>query len=125
MTTDNKVLLDDYTSRINRVMDYIDAHLESPLTLDELATVSHFSKFHFSRIFWGLTGETPFEFLSRLRLEKAASLLNMQAQMPILQIAHKCGYTDKSVFSRNFKTQFKVSPSAYRKSRQQKAIIVN
>lgn len=119
MKTENKVLLDDYTSRINRVTDYMDAHIEKPLTLEELATVSHFSKFHFSRIFWGYTGETPFEYLTRLRMEKAASILKMHLHEPIIQVALKCGYTDKSVFSRNFRSHFKVAPSLYRKSRQQ------
>jgi DNA gyrase inhibitor len=113
--TANKTLTDDYTSRINRVIDYIENNLDKQFTLDELALVSHFSKFHFSRIFWGMMGETPFEFIARIRLEKAASMLRMYPHEPVLQIAMRCGYNDKSVFSRNFKSLFRVSPSAWRK----------
>jgi AraC family transcriptional regulator len=116
MPPDNKILADDYTSRINRVIDHIENNLDTQFTLDELALISHFSKFHFSRIFWGMTGETPFEFITRIRLEKAASMLRMYPHEPVLQIAMKCGYSDKSVFSRNFKSYFGTPPSAYRKS---------
>jgi AraC family transcriptional regulator len=101
---------------MNRVIDFIENNLDKQFTLDELALISHFSKFHFSRIFWGMTGETPFEFITRIRLEKAATMLRMYPNEPVLQIAMKCGYSDKSVFSRNFKAWFKVPPSTYRKS---------
>ena len=113
---DNKVLKDDYTSRINRVLDYIETNLDKQFTLEELAAVSHFSKFHFSRIFWAMVGETPFEFIARIRLERAATMLKMNPHEPVLQIALKCGYSDKSVFSRNFKSYFNTPPSAYRKA---------
>jgi AraC family transcriptional regulator len=111
---ENKVLADDYTSRINRVIDFIENNIEKSLTLDELATISHFSKFHFSRIFWAMTGETPFEFIARVRLEKAASLLRYNQHEPVMQVALKCGFTDISVFSRNFKAFFKSPPSSWR-----------
>jgi AraC family transcriptional regulator len=114
--SENKVLIDDYTSRINRVLDYIETHLDKQFTLEELASVSHFSKFHFSRIFWAMVGETPFEFIARIRLEKAATMLRLYPHQPVLEIAMKCGYSDKSVFSRNFKSYFNTPPSAYRKS---------
>lgn len=110
-------LTDEYTSRINRVIDFIENNLDKQFTLDELALLSHFSKFHFSRIFWGMTGETPFEFIARIRLEKAASLLRMYPHEPVLQIAMRCGYNDKSVFSRNFKSWFDMPPSAWRKQK--------
>jgi AraC family transcriptional regulator len=114
--SENKLLIDDYTSRINRVLDYIENNLEKQFTLDELATVSNFSKFHFSRIFWGMVGETPFEFIARIRLERAATMLRMNPHQPVLEIAMKCGYSDKSVFSRNFKSYFNTPPSVYRKT---------
>ncbi len=48
-------LLKEYKARINRVFDYIDQNLDKNLTLDELAKVANFSKYHFNRILisWG------------------------------------------------------------------------
>ena len=66
---------EDYQSRINRVVDYVEKQLSKNFTLDELAQIAHFSKFHFHRIFYSLMGETLFRFIQRLRLEKAAGLL--------------------------------------------------
>ena len=109
-------LVNDYTERINRVLDYIEANLDKQFTLEELAAIANFSRFHFSRIFSAMVGETPFGFIARIRLEKAASLLKQRPDEPVLQIAMTCGYSDKSVFSRSFKSHFSLSPAAYRKA---------
>jgi len=86
------------------------------MSLEELSSVANFSKFHFSRIFWGMTGETPFQFLARIRMEKAASLLIFNPKEPISEIAFQCGYSNLSVFSRNFKILFGISPTQWRHS---------
>jgi AraC family transcriptional regulator len=65
----------EYTQRINRTMDYIDTHLADPLPLEKLAGVAAFSKYHFHRIFFAHVGETPGQYVQRLRLEKAAMLV--------------------------------------------------
>lgn len=104
----------EYISRINKTFDYIDSNLDKPLTLEELASVASFSRFHFSRIFHSIVGETPFQFIQRVRIEKAAMLLLTNRKMNISDIATKCGFSDLSVFSRNFKSCFGVSPTSYR-----------
>ncbi|HPQ54462.1 MAG TPA: AraC family transcriptional regulator [Spirochaetota bacterium] len=63
----------EYVSRINRVIDYIENHLDEPMTLDILAGVAHFSPYHFHRIFSSMVGEPLYKFIQRLRLEKAAT----------------------------------------------------
>lgn len=112
-------LADEYKSRINRVIDYIDTHYSQQFTLDELASASNFSKFHFHRIFHAITGETPFQFIMRIRLEKAASLMIVNPKDSITLIAGKCGFTDISLFSRNFRNYFGESPKSYRKKKQE------
>jgi len=64
-------------------------------------------------------GETPFQFILRLRIEKAATLIWTNKESSISEIAYKCGFTDVSVFSRNFRNYFKVSASQYRKEKLQ------
>jgi AraC family transcriptional regulator len=107
----------EYIARINKAFDYIESNLGNQFTLQELADIANFSKFHFNRIFYGVVGETPFQFITRVRIERAASLLLSPANESITDIAFKCGFTDISVFSRNFKNFFGVSASQYRKAK--------
>lgn len=106
-----------YWARINKALDYIESNLEKQFTLDELAEVANFSKYHFHRIFVSMIGETPFQFILRVRLERAASLLVTSREESITSIAYQCGFTDTSIFSRNFKYLFKQSASKYRISK--------
>ncbi|MFZ5939535.1 MAG: AraC family transcriptional regulator [Bacteroidota bacterium] len=105
----------EYSSRINRTLDYIEKNLDKPFTLDELAGVSLFSKYHFNRIFHAHMGESPFQFILRVRLQKAAAQLLYHQRDNISEIAARCGFTDLSVFSRNFSKCFGLSPTSYRR----------
>jgi AraC family transcriptional regulator len=109
----------EYLSRINKTFDYIESNLENPITLEELAEVANFSKFHFNRIFQSMVGETPFQFIMRIRLEKAATLIRSNKNESITEIAYKCGFSDISIFSRNFKNYFSISASQYRTNKLQ------
>jgi len=57
----------EYERRVNRVVDYVQAHLADELTLERLAAVAAFSPFHFHRVFVGITGETLSDFIRRAR----------------------------------------------------------
>lgn len=105
----------DYHSRINRSLQFIRANLHRPLTLDEIAHESHFSSYHFHRIFHAVTGETVHDCTSRLRLERTVHLLRFQPNMSITDIAHNTGYSSSANFSKAFKAYFGVTPSQIRK----------
>jgi len=62
----------EYAQRMNKVLDYIDQHLDTPLDLLTLAEVAHFSTFHFHRVFLAWVGETLGDYMWRRRLEIAA-----------------------------------------------------
>lgn len=104
----------EYKYRINKVVDHIEKHLDNDFSLDELAGISNFSKYHFSRIFQGITEETPFQMILRLRLEKAASLL-VHGNYAISDVAYKCGFKSLSVFSKNFKSHFGESATSFKR----------
>lgn len=110
-----------YIARVNTALDYIELHLATPMTLEELAEVAHFSKFHFHRIFQSVVGESLFNYILRIRLEKAASLLQTQSNKSVSEIALQCGFSDLSIFSRNFKKHFNLAPSSYKKQIDQKS----
>ena len=114
---ENPVQIEEYIFRINRVIDYIDKSLSKELTLEELADVANFSKFHFHRIFNVFIGETLGHFISRLRLEKAAYLLVSQLRLSVTEIALDTGFSGSSSFSRSFKNFFGMSPSVWRKEK--------
>lgn len=111
---ENENLLEEYKSRINKTLDYIEKNLDQQFTLEELAGTANFSKFHFTRIFHSLVGETPFQFIIRVRLEKAATMLLTDKKISIQNICYKTGFSDISVFSRYFKKYFLISPTQYR-----------
>ena len=105
----------EYISRINKVMDYADKHMDGTLSLGTLAGIANFSPFHFHRIFTVMTGETPGCFVQRLRVEKAAWLLRNDKRMSIGDIAYTCGYGSVSLFSRSFRAYWGTTATAFRK----------
>lgn len=104
----------EYLQRIYKVQDYIETHVYDSLSLEELATVAGFSKFHFHRIFKGIAQESLAHYVNRLKLEKSTILLIHRRDMTVTDIAYHFGFTDSAVFSRTFKNHYKVSPTYYR-----------
>jgi len=111
MTLGNQI----YQKRINAVIDYINENLNKSFSLKELASIAHFSPYHFHRIFVAVIGESVNYYTNRIRLEKAARLLKFSASS-ISDIAYDCGFSSPSTFSRSFKNYFDSSPNLFRKS---------
>lgn len=105
---------EDWAQRIDRVIDHIEAHLDEPLTREDLARVAAFSPFHFHRVFAAVTGETLFSFIQRLRLERCAGRLLDDPSTPIQDIAVDHGFSSASTFARSFKAHFGVSATTWR-----------
>ncbi|WP_426949978.1 AraC family transcriptional regulator [Bacillus mycoides] len=104
----------EYLRRIYKVQDYIESNINDSLSIEELANVAGFSKFHFHRIFKGMMDERLSRYVNRLKLERATHLLTYRLDMTITDIAYHYGFTDSAVFSRTFKSHYGVSPSHYR-----------
>ncbi|UQZ34879.1 transcriptional regulator [Paenibacillus sp. PK3_47] len=105
----------DYQYRIDCVLQYIKEHSGQKLNLTILAGVSHFSKYHFSRIFTAQTGVTPAVYVNRIRLQNAVTLL-LETQKSVLEISQLCGYESVSTFNSLFKKYYGTTPSVFRKS---------
>lgn len=104
----------EYLRRVYKVQDYIESHINDSLSIEDLANVAGFSKFHFHRIFKGMMDEPLSRYVNRLKLERATHLLTYRTDMTITDIAYYFGFTDSAVFSRTFKSYYGVSPSHYR-----------
>lgn len=95
----------EYEERILRVLIHIQTHLDHALDLAELASLAHFSPYHFHRIFRGMVGEPVKEHIRRLRLERAAFHLKATNQ-PVTQVAFDAGYETHEAFTRAFRAMF-------------------
>ena len=107
------VTYNDYTQRINKVVAYINDHLDESLDLKTLAEVAALSEFHFHRVFKALKGESIGAHISRLRIEAAARLLRYSA-LSIEDIAFNIGYEAPAALSKAFKNQYGITPTKYR-----------
>ncbi|WP_221030399.1 AraC family transcriptional regulator [Actomonas aquatica] len=108
-----------YPERINRALDYIQQHLDQPLSLEDVARVACFSPFHFHRIFRFQTGEPLNACIKRLRLERAVTLMTQRRPAgprnaaSLTEIALACGFGSSTDFSRSFKQHYGVPPSQF------------
>ena len=100
-------------ARVTRAVRTIDRHPEASLTLDALAREAGLSRYHFLRTFEQLTGVTPHQYVRRARLRQTAMQL-VADSANVLDIALGSGFGDVSNFNRAFRTEFGMSPRAYR-----------
>ena len=107
------ITYNDYTQRINKVVAYINDHLDASLDLKTLSEVAALSEFHFHRVFKALKGETIGAHITRLRLEATARLLRY-TPLPIEEIAFNIGYETPASLSKAFKNQYGITPTQYR-----------
>ena len=107
------ITYNDYIQRINKVVAYINNHLDETLDLKTLANEAALSDFHFHRIFKALKGEAIGGYITRLRLEATARLLRYTA-LTIEEIAFNIGYETPASLSKAFKKQYGISPTEYR-----------
>lgn len=99
--------------RRRRVLEYIEAHLDRNITLEELARVACLSPYHFARSFKRATGAAPHRFLMARKLELAKRLIR-QGDLGMAEVALKAGFSSQAHFARAFKRATGVTPSQYR-----------
>ncbi|AVD87016.1 MULTISPECIES: AraC family transcriptional regulator [Pseudomonas] len=96
-----------------QLADYIEAHLDQPITLGELALYCNLSEYHFARMFRTSFGLPPHQYLLARRLNRACQLLR-RGEMALGEIALSCGFASASHFSNRFKQAFGATPGEYR-----------
>ncbi len=103
------------TKPIYRSLLYINRKFREPVSLKELADEAGLSKNYFSTIFYKTFGIHINEYINNVRLDYAKNLI-ISTTIPITQIAFNAGFGSFPVFSRAFKSRFKISPSQMRKN---------
>lgn len=100
---------------IQKTLDYMEEHYEEELTIEQLSTIAHLSRFYYQRLFYRLTGYTVSEYLRSVRLKMAAGLLKAD-NGKIMDIAMQCGFSSHSTLTRAFRQCYGMSPAEYRAS---------
>lgn len=100
---------------IDNVIHYIEAHYASPITLDELAGIANFSKYHLCRKFKEVTHTGIVNYILSYRIEKAKELLKQADSRFVFEIAQAVGFNDASYFNRTFKKFTGYTPNEYQK----------
>jgi len=91
-----------YFERINKVIYFINNHLDESLEVKKLAQLGNYSPFHFHRIMRAYLGESLGTFIIRIRMETAVTLL-IHSNEAISDIAFKVGYENPSSFNKTCK----------------------
>jgi AraC family transcriptional regulator len=101
-------------ARLRRVKEFVHAKMEDELSLHDLAQSVELSTAHFSEMFRKSTGETPHQFVLRLRVERAQEMLR-SAEARVLDVAVACGFKTQQHFARVFRHVCGLSPTDYRR----------
>src|SRR3984957_11039647 len=99
-----------------RLQVFVDARLDRPIRLKELAEVSKLSTAYFCRAFKRTFSETPHSYIVRRRLSKAETLM-LTSDFSLSDIAARCGFADQAHLCKLFRQQYAQSPAAWRRER--------
>ncbi|MFA9462451.1 AraC family transcriptional regulator [Thiohalorhabdus sp. Cl-TMA] len=109
-TTPQRASLHEYRRRIDRAVRHIASNIDRPLTVDEAAEAACFSKYHFHRLFMAVMNESPGEYITRKKLERAAIRL-VYANASVTTLAEDYGYSTVAAFSKAFNHWFGCRPT--------------
>lgn len=97
---------------VQRMQDYIDAHLDQPISLAQLASASLFSPWHAHRLFKQFTGLAPADYIRRLRLSRSALKLRDEG-VSVTEVAFSLGFGSVDGYQRAFYREFGRNPRDY------------
>ncbi|WP_421803278.1 helix-turn-helix domain-containing protein [Flagellimonas sp.] len=110
--------------QIHKIHRYVRKHIDRPVLTSELAKVVELSIHYFIRVFKRTMGETPHQFVMRLKLEEAKKLL-ISTDESVIQVGLGVGCENPSHFSQLFKSNFGIPPLKFRKTFQNGMISLN
>jgi AraC-like DNA-binding protein len=100
---------------LRRARDVADRNYAEPLDLEALAATAGVSKYHFLRCFAAEYGETPMQYVTRRRIERASDLLRA-TNLTVTEVCNLVGYSSLGSFSVKFRELVGMSPSDYQRT---------
>ncbi len=107
---------------VNRIINYLNENYDQKISLEQIAHNMFLSPVYISKIFKEETGESPINYLIKIRLEKAKDILLNRNSGSIKSIANQVGYDDVYHFSKLFKKYYGISPLYYKKRAHHKNV---
>jgi AraC-like DNA-binding protein len=108
--------------RLDSALELVHASYARPLTVAEMAGAAKMSRFHFSRAFRDAVGESPYQYLSRVRLARASEMLR-RGHHSVTEAAIAVGMPDLGRFSRAFRRAFGCRPHEIARHRASSAAL--
>jgi len=105
-------LTDDLYERIAAAKIYIDENFQESIDLEEVSKKAFISKFHFHRLFRKVYKQTPHQYITRKRIDKAKDLL--AENKPVTEVCNEVGFESIGSFSILFKKEIGFAPTYYR-----------
>jgi len=96
--------------KLRAVVEYVEGHLDTGLTLAQMAAAAHLSAYHFARQFKAATGLPPHRYVIARRVERARELLQAGTDLPLAEVAAHAGFCDQSQLTRHFKRLVGATP---------------
>lgn len=113
ISSDDKILNKTKADRVRRIANYIENNYAEKIRLQDLAQMEKVTETHMSHFFTDNFHMTFQEYLTKLRCEKARSLL-LTTNLSLFDISYSCGFSDPKYFNKGFIKQYKSSPKEYR-----------
>ncbi len=98
-----------------RAVELMETNLEEPVKVSEITARLRTSVRHLERLFLRAFGQTPSQYYMNLRLDKARGLLS-QTDIPLIEVALRCGFRNTSHFARRYREMYKLAPSQQRRA---------
>jgi len=99
--------------KLRQAIEFVETHIEEPISLERLAAAVHLSPFHFHRQFKRSTGLTPGKYIHEVRIKRAKRLLS-DSHLPLVEVAAQVGFADQSHFTAAFRQATSMTPRIYR-----------
>lgn len=102
-------------NQLKSVLEYIENHYASPISLDTMAKEAGMNPKYFCRFFRSITHQTPLDYVNYYRIEQAAQML-LSTDLSVTDIGMECGFNDSSYFVKVFRKYRGLTPNQYRKA---------
>jgi AraC family transcriptional regulator len=99
-------------AKLRAIVEYVEGHLDTSPTLEQMAAIARLSVYHFARQFRRATGLPPHQFVIARRVERAKQLLH--GGLPLAEVAASAGFSAQSQFAYHFKRLVGVTPGQFR-----------
>ena len=109
----------EYIEKFDLIFEYIHTHYTKNISLDTIAGIAGFSKFHFSRLFKQFTNMSFYDYLNKERIQVAETLL-LNHKLSITEVAFQSGFSSIATFNRVFKKFKNCTPTEFRTLYQNK-----